>query len=158
MKTWDSGSGLVGELIMAERKFEERWENFRDLVEHLFLEPGRGSLEADVVWYPATDVYETEKELVIRMDVSGVDQKLIKIMMRGNGDRGPGRTGRLHPEGKKDVSQDGDRDGSVHTVDPGPRNGSSEPRPPPSTETASWKIKLRARARSGPQEIEIEVN
>lgn len=67
---------------MAERKFEERWENFRDLVEHLFLEPGRGSLEADVIWYPATDVYETQDAFVVRMDLSGVDRSQIHIQIR----------------------------------------------------------------------------
>jgi HSP20 family protein len=67
---------------VAERKFEERWENFRDLVEHLFLEPGRGSLEADVIWYPATDVYETQDAFVVRMDLSGVDRSQIHIQIR----------------------------------------------------------------------------
>jgi HSP20 family protein len=67
---------------VAERKFEERWENFRDLVEHLFLEPGRGSLEADVIWYPATDVYETEDAFVVRMDLSGVNRSQIRIVIR----------------------------------------------------------------------------
>ncbi len=68
---------------MAAGDFEERWGNFRDLVEHLFLEPGRSSVEADVVWYPATDAYETEDEFVIRMDLSGVDRKDVQILMRG---------------------------------------------------------------------------
>jgi len=63
---------------VAEKEFEERWGRFRDLVEHLFLEPGRGSLEADVVWYPATDVYETGNQ---RMDLSGVSRDEIRISL-----------------------------------------------------------------------------
>jgi HSP20 family protein len=68
--------------IVADKSFEERWGHFRDLVEHLFLEPGRGSLEADVVWYPATDAYETETDFVVRMDLSGVKREEISIALR----------------------------------------------------------------------------
>lgn len=67
---------------MAERPFEERWEHIRDLVEHLFREPGRGGVEADVVWYPATDVYETETEFVVRMDLSGVRRDELEIVLK----------------------------------------------------------------------------
>ncbi len=86
---------------MAAGKFEDRWGNFRDLVEHLFLEPGRSSVEADVVWYPATDAYETEEEFVIRMDLSGVAREEIQILMRSRivHVRGIRRDG--SPEGRK---------------------------------------------------------
>ena len=87
---------------MTERKFEERWENFRDLVEHLFLEPGRGGHEADMIWYPATDVYETENAFVIRMDVSGVSREDLKIMMHGRALEVAGvRRDRTESEGRK---------------------------------------------------------
>ena len=66
---------------MAEKSFEERWGHFRDLVEHLFLEPGRGSLETDIVWYPATDAYEMDDTFVIRMDLSGVKRDDIRITL-----------------------------------------------------------------------------
>jgi HSP20 family protein len=68
---------------VAADKFEDRWGHFRDLVEHLFQEPGRSSVEADVVWYPATDAYETDSTFVIRLDVSGVRREDIQILMRG---------------------------------------------------------------------------
>ncbi len=67
---------------MVDGDFEDRWGNFRELVEHLFLEPGRSSVEADVVWYPATDAYETDTEFVIRMDLSGVNREDIQVIMR----------------------------------------------------------------------------
>lgn len=86
---------------MGERKFEERWENFRDLVEHLFLEPNRRSLDADVIWYPATDAYETEKEFVIRLDLSGVSPNKIKIMMQGRIVDIQGVRGDVTSEGRK---------------------------------------------------------
>jgi HSP20 family protein len=68
---------------VTDEDFEDRWGHFRDLVEHLFLEPGRSSVEADMVWYPATDAYETESLFVIRLDVSGVAREDIQILMRG---------------------------------------------------------------------------
>jgi len=68
---------------VAGGKFEDRWGNFRDLVEHLCLEPGRSSVEANVVWYPATDAYETEEEFVVRLDLSGVRREEIQIHLRG---------------------------------------------------------------------------
>lgn len=68
---------------MAPDKFEDRWGHFRDLVEHLFQEPGRSGVEADVIWYPATDAYETDSTFVIRLDVSGVRREDIQILMRG---------------------------------------------------------------------------
>lgn len=35
------------------------------------------------VWRPLTDVYETDKELVVRMDVAGVDPQDFDIALRG---------------------------------------------------------------------------
>ena len=36
------------------------------------------------VWYPYTDVYETENELVIKMELAGVIKKDISITLEGN--------------------------------------------------------------------------
>ena len=68
---------------MASEKFEDRWGNFRDLVEHLFLEPGRSCVEAGIVWYPATDAYETGSEFVVRLDISGVRREDIRVLLSG---------------------------------------------------------------------------
>ena len=35
------------------------------------------------VWRPLTDVYETDKELVVRMDVAGMNSRDFDIMLRG---------------------------------------------------------------------------
>ena len=141
---------------MAERKFEERWENFRDLVEHLFLEPGRGSLDADVVWYPATDVYETEKELVVRMDLSGVERDQIKIMMRGRTLDVQGVRRDAVPKGRKTFHK------MEIAMGPFARSIQLPDRFVGSNASANYEdgvleIRLRARARSGPREITIEV-
>lgn len=141
---------------MAERKFEERWENFRDLVEHLFLEPGRGSLDADVIWYPATDVFETEKELVVRMDLSGVHRDKIKIMMRGRTLDVQGVRQDAAPKGRKTFHK------MEIAMGPFARSIQLPDRFVGSKTSANYEdgvleIRLRARARSGPKEITIEV-
>ena len=141
---------------MAERKFEERWENFRDLVEHLFLEPGRGSLDADVIWYPATDVFETEKEFVVRMDLSGVKRDQIKIMMRGRTLDVQGVRQDAAPKGRKTFHK------MEIAMGPFARSIQLPDRFVGSSASANYEdgvleIRLRARARSGPREITIEV-
>jgi len=40
-------------------------------------------LGKESLWRPLTDVYETDKELVIRMDVAGVDPRDFELMVRG---------------------------------------------------------------------------
>lgn len=67
---------------MADKKMEEQFGQFRDLVEHLFFEPGRGGLESEVIWYPATDAYETEDAFVVRLDLSGVQRKDVRVLLR----------------------------------------------------------------------------
>ncbi|NNF07497.1 MAG: Hsp20/alpha crystallin family protein, partial [Candidatus Eisenbacteria bacterium] len=36
------------------------------------------------VWYPATDVYQTEDGFVVRMELSGVRRDDLQIVMQGN--------------------------------------------------------------------------
>jgi HSP20 family protein len=67
---------------VAGSKFEDRWEHFRDLVEHLLGEPGRSAPEGDVVWYPATDAYETEDAFVVRLDLAGVRREDVRVHLR----------------------------------------------------------------------------
>jgi len=142
---------------VAERKFEERWENFRDLVEHLFLEPGRGSHEADVVWYPSTDVYETEEEFVVRMDLSGVQRDQIQILHRGRV---------LDVKGiRRDLSPGGRKTFHKMEIAMGPFARSIQvPERFESSETSATyvdgvlEIRLQATPDSGPREISIEVD
>lgn len=141
---------------MAERKFEERWENFRDLVEHLFLEPGRGSHEADVVWYPATDAFETGDDFVVRMDLSGVRRDQIRIVRHGRLLDVKGIRGDLTSGGRK----------TFHKMEiaMGPFARSIQvPERFESSETSATyvdgvlEIRLHATPDSGPREITIEV-
>ena len=141
---------------MADQKFEERWENFRDLVEHLFLEPGRGSVEANVVWYPATDVYETQKELVVRMDVSGVSGDDIRILMKDRMLEVRGIRGEHDKDGRKTFHK------MEIAMGPFARSIQVPPRFARAHAAASYtqgvlEIRLTARAKSGPLELRIEV-
>lgn len=142
---------------MGERKFEERWGHFRDLVEHLFLEPGRGSLEADVVWYPATDVYETEHVFVVRMDVSGVKRDQIQIVVRENLLEVRGVRGDTSSKGRKTFHK------MEIAMGPFARSIQVPPRFSRSGACATYEdgvleIRLKARSDSGPKEIKIEVD
>jgi len=142
---------------VAERKFEERWENFRDLVEHLFLEPGRGSLEADVIWYPATDAYETEREFVIRMDVSGVSRNQIKIMMRGRVLDVKGVRSDTAPQGRKTFHKMEIAMGPFARCIQVPERFAGS-KASATYQSGVLQIRLKARTRSGPKEINIEVD
>jgi HSP20 family protein len=67
---------------VSEHEFEKRWGPLRDLIEHIGRETGRATPEGDVLWYPATDAYESETNFVIRMDLSGVHREDVNIVMK----------------------------------------------------------------------------
>jgi HSP20 family protein len=50
-------------------------------MEHLLQEHFKPRVMSGMVWRPATDVYETEKEFVVRMDVSGLKRDDMKIVL-----------------------------------------------------------------------------
>jgi HSP20 family protein len=141
---------------VASEKFEDRWGHFRDLVEHLFLEPGRSSVEADVVWYPATDAYETDSTFVIRLDVSGVRREDIQILMRDRivlvrgirrDDAPPGRK-TFH---KMEIAM-GPFARSVQVPETFARSEASA-----TYRDGVLEIRLRARPQAAVQELQIEV-
>ncbi len=141
---------------MATEKFEDRWGNFRDLVEHLFLEPGRSSVEADVVWYPATDAYETESAFVIRLDLSGVRREDIQILLRGHGLLVRGIRRDEAPPGRKTFHK------MEIAMGPFARSIQVPERFARSEGTATYRdgvleIRLRPRPQAAGQELQIEV-
>lgn len=69
---------------MTNRDLEAQWGNFRDLVTHMFGEAAHTCPESDVVWYPATDVYQTPDTLVVRMDLSGIRREDMHIAIHGD--------------------------------------------------------------------------
>jgi len=90
--------------MMSDKEFEGRWGNFRDLVTHMFLEGQSLCPDTDVLWYPATDAYTENGEFVIRMDLSGVLQEDLQILMDGDQvqvrgvrrEPAPGKSHRFH--------------------------------------------------------------
>lgn len=69
---------------MSDEKLEDHWGDFRDLVTHMFLESRHSCPDSDVIWYPATDAYETGDLFVVRMDLSGVRREDVKLILREN--------------------------------------------------------------------------
>jgi HSP20 family protein len=70
-----------------------RWDPFRDLVtlrdrmNRLFEEAFAGREESEMLkgeWYPAVDIHEKERELILTAELPGVDEKDIDIEVEGN--------------------------------------------------------------------------
>jgi HSP20 family protein len=141
---------------VAKDRFEERWENFRDLVEHLFLEPGRGSIEADMVWYPATDAYETEDAFVIRLDLSGVKREAIQIHMKDRAVEVRGIREEPPAEGRRTFHKMEIAMGPfARCVQVPERFAGGEAKA--SYEGGVLEIRIQPRRREGPRDIQVEV-
>jgi HSP20 family protein len=57
----------------ADRIFEEMWEINRPLL-----------LMPDQVWKPALDIYETEEEVIVQVEVAGIKKDEIEITIQGD--------------------------------------------------------------------------
>lgn len=59
--------------------------DFDDLFELYFTGTGRAnkpiSMQGDIGWRPATDVYETAEEFIIQMDLSGMKREQIHVSL-----------------------------------------------------------------------------
>lgn len=68
---------------LADREFH----NIRELLEMLMSEmspaPHRLRMKPDLGWAPPTDVYETETEFIITMDIAGMDRSNINVVTDG---------------------------------------------------------------------------
>jgi HSP20 family protein len=45
---------------------------------------GRGDIHGMTAWVPAADIYESDNELVVDLDVPGVDPKMVDIRVENN--------------------------------------------------------------------------
>lgn len=71
----------------------ERWDPFRDLSEiqsemnrlfdSFFGRPGQGG-GPERVWAPAIDMYETRDELVVQVELPGVNEKNVNVSITGD--------------------------------------------------------------------------
>jgi HSP20 family protein len=53
----------------------------RELVEHLLSDFKESFIRDTIMWRPATDVYETETEFVVRMDLAGIGKEDISVVL-----------------------------------------------------------------------------
>lgn len=58
-------------------------------------------IEEDLSWHPATDVYLTDEEFVVQMDLAGMDPAAIEIMTDGESLTVKGKRQNIAPPGKK---------------------------------------------------------
>lgn len=81
------------------------FHNIRELLEMLMTElaPTKHKLNMrpNLGWAPPTDVYETDKEFVITMDIAGMDRQQINIITDGQMLTIQGVRNEVAPQGKK---------------------------------------------------------
>lgn len=62
--------------------------NLDDLFEVFFTGTGRANkafgMQGDIGWRPATDVYETDRDFIIQMDLSGMVRDDIQVYLEGD--------------------------------------------------------------------------
>ncbi len=58
-------------------------------------------IEDDLNWHPATDVYETEDEFIVQVDLSGMSPADIELMTDGESLTIRGERNNISPRGKK---------------------------------------------------------
>jgi HSP20 family molecular chaperone IbpA len=66
---------------------DKEFHNIRELLEMLMSEmsptPHRLKTRPNLGWAPPTDVYETETEFIITMDIAGMDRRKISVITDG---------------------------------------------------------------------------
>jgi len=76
-----------------------------DLFEIFFTSPGRANkpigMQGDIGWKPATDVYETEDEFVVQVDLAGMRRSDIEVYVDGDFILLKGTRKNIAPSGKK---------------------------------------------------------
>ena len=63
------------------RNFGSRSDDMEFLMSHHFYIKRSGLAPLELGWRPATDVFETAEEIVIIMDVAGIDEKDLSIIL-----------------------------------------------------------------------------
>ena len=70
------------------RLVDREFQNIRELLELLMNEMSAGDKKlkagSPLAWAPPTDVYETETEVVVTMDIAGMDARGINVLTDGN--------------------------------------------------------------------------
>jgi HSP20 family protein len=101
--------------------FLKRWEPWREFIEKFF--------EEDFPFYPpklATDVYETDKDIVIEIEIPGYQKENIKISFQDGYLKIEGQTGEVKEEKEKNYWRKEIRKGSFVKVIPLPKEVDSK--------------------------------
>ncbi len=70
---WDPFDELAGIRDVMNRAFDET-----------FVKRGMGRLDSGRGWHPSVDMYETDDDVVVRVDLPGVDQKDVEVTLTDN--------------------------------------------------------------------------
>lgn len=87
----ETGSETMADLTTNTEEYrvvDREFQNIRELLELLMTEMAAGDKKlkagAPLAWAPPTDVYETETELVVTMDIAGMDTGDISVSTDGS--------------------------------------------------------------------------
>jgi HSP20 family protein len=81
---------MADQMTNAEqyRVVDREFQNIRELLELLMTEMAAGDKKLragpPLAWAPPTDVYQTETELVVTVDIAGMDVREISVSTDGN--------------------------------------------------------------------------
>ena len=61
--------------------WEREWQHLREMMEQMLQESGRAGGTGAIIWRPPTDAWETEREFVVRVDLSGIRREDLKVLV-----------------------------------------------------------------------------
>ena len=71
------------EPLRAEEKFSRLERDISSLFDRLFAPAHPFRPVAEGGWHPFTDLYETETQYIVRMEIAGVDPETIEVVAQG---------------------------------------------------------------------------
>lgn len=69
---------------LVDREFHNLRELFEMLMSEMSPSDQKLKMRPNLGWAPPTDVYETETELIVTMDIAGMDRRDISVFTDGN--------------------------------------------------------------------------
>jgi len=69
---------------LVDREFHNLRELFEMLMSEMSPSDQKLKMRPNLGWAPPTDVYETETELIVTMDIAGMDRRDISVLTDGN--------------------------------------------------------------------------
>jgi len=139
-----------------DRSFSKDIEQMRELVDHLLSDFKESFIRDTIMWRPATDVYETEEEFVVRMDLAGIRKQDVSVMLEGDRLLVRGIRRDTIPPGRKHFHKMEIVVGPFERCIPVPADCDRE-RAEASYRDGFLEIRLRKSGESGERQVNIEV-